>query len=132
MCSANQKQNEPFGERADLGFAWVNTASTRGTECGNILLRDLLWGMAADSVAVSIARAEMQLSRQRLGHSGNSVTDNYTHTFTADERNAAEKLGELFGTGWPEIDAGKVISFPNLSQKEDGLAGGVQQALVNQ
>ena len=25
-----------------------------------------------------------------------------THTFTQDERRAAEKLGELFGTGWPE------------------------------
>ena len=73
-----------------------------------------------------------QIRRQRLGHSGNSVTDNYTHTFTADERNAAEKLGELFGTGWPEIDKGKLIAFPNLSQKEEGLAGGVQQALVNQ
>lgn len=47
-------------------------------------------------------------------------------------RRAAEKLGEFFGTGWPEIDKGKVISFPNLSQKEEGLAGGVQQALVNQ
>jgi integrase len=68
----------------------------------------------------------------RLGHSASSVTDNYTHTFTEDERNAAEKLGVLFGTGWPEIDAGKVISFPNVSQKEEGLAGGVQQALVNQ
>jgi hypothetical protein len=73
-----------------------------------------------------------QIRRQRLGHSGNSVTDNYTHTFTPDERNAAEKLGELFGTGWPEIDIGKVISFPNLSQKEEGLARGVQQALANQ
>jgi len=73
-----------------------------------------------------------QIRKQRLGHSGSSVTDNYTHTFTDDERNAAEKLGELFGTGWPEIDTGKVISFPNLSQKEGGLAGGVQQALVNQ
>jgi integrase len=73
-----------------------------------------------------------QIRRQRLGHSGNSVTDNYTHTFTDDERDAAKKLGELFGTGWPEIDKGKVISFPNLSQKEEGLAGGVQQALVNQ
>jgi hypothetical protein len=30
------------------------------------------------------------------------------------------------------LDAGEVISFPNLSQKEEGLAGGVQQALVNQ
>jgi hypothetical protein len=36
-----------------------------------------------------------QIRRQRLGHSGNSVTDNYTHTFTNDERNAAEKLGVL-------------------------------------
>jgi hypothetical protein len=49
-----------------------------------------------------------------------------------DERDAAEKLGQLFGTGWPEIDKGKVISFPNLSQKEEGLTGGTQQALVNQ
>jgi len=73
-----------------------------------------------------------QIRRQRLGHSGNSVTDNYTHTFTEDERDTAKKLGELFGSGWPEIDKGKVISFPNLSQKEEGLAGGVQQALVNQ
>jgi integrase len=62
-----------------------------------------------------------QIRRLRLGHSGNSVTDGYTHTFTVDERTAAEKLDELFGTGWPEIDAGKVISFPNLSQKEEGL-----------
>jgi hypothetical protein len=53
-------------------------------------------------------------------------------TFSDDERNAAEMLGELFGTGWPEIDKGKLISFPSLSQKEEGLAGGVQQALVNQ
>jgi integrase len=73
-----------------------------------------------------------QIRRQRLGHSGSNVTDNYTHTFTADERNAAEKLGEFFGTGWPEIDKGKVISFPNLSQEEERPAGGVQQALVNQ
>src|SRR5258705_877115 len=73
-----------------------------------------------------------QIRRQRLGHSGNSVTDNYTHTFTADERNAAEKLGEFFGTGWPEIDKGKVISFPNLSQKEEGSVGSIQQTLVNQ
>jgi len=70
-----------------------------------------------------------QIRKQRLGHSGSSVTDNYTHTFTDDERNAAEKLGELFGTGWPEIDAGKVISFPNLSQKEEGPVGSIQQAL---
>ena len=56
-----------------------------------------------------------QIRTQRLGHSVNIVTVGYTHTFTVDERNAAEKLGELFGAGWPEIDAGKVISFPNLS-----------------
>ena len=73
-----------------------------------------------------------QIRRQRLGHSGNSVTDGYTHTFSDDERNAADKLGELFGTGWPEIDKGKLISFPSLSQKEEGPVGGVQQALVNQ
>jgi hypothetical protein len=35
------------------------------------------------------------------------MTDNYTHTFTEDERDAAKKLGELFGTGWPEIDREK-------------------------
>jgi hypothetical protein len=52
---------------------------------------------------------------------GNSVTDGYTHTFTVDERNAAEKLGDLFRTGWLEIDAGRVISFPSLSQKKMGL-----------
>jgi integrase len=73
-----------------------------------------------------------QIRRQRLGHSGNSVTDGYTHTFSDDERNAAEKLGELFGTGWPEIDKGKLISFPSLSQKEEGPVGSSQQALVNQ
>ena len=60
------------------------------------------------------------------------MTENYTHTFTEDERNAAEKSGQFFGTGWPEIDDGKLISFPSLSQKEEGLTGGVQQALVNQ
>jgi hypothetical protein len=48
---------------------------------------------------------------------------------TQDERAAAEKLGELFGTGWPETDKGKVISFPNLSQKEEGPVGSIQQAL---
>ena len=73
-----------------------------------------------------------QIRKQRLGHSGNRVTENYTYTFMQDERDAAEKLGQLFGTGLPEIDNGKVISFPNLSQKEEGLTGGTQQALVNQ
>jgi hypothetical protein len=34
--------------------------------------------------------------------------------FTQDERVAAEKIGELFGTGWPEKEKGKLISFPTL------------------
>ncbi|MGC2830390.1 MAG: hypothetical protein WB994_12175 [Candidatus Acidiferrum sp.] len=82
---------------------------------------------AMDSLSIP-----QQIRMQRLGHSGNSVTENYTHTFTHDEREAAEKLGQLFGTGWPEIDKGKVISFPNLSQKEEGLPIGVSEALANQ
>ena len=41
------------------------------------------------------------------------MTEQYTHTFTQDERVAAEKIGELFGTGWPEKEKGKLISFPN-------------------
>jgi integrase-like protein len=82
---------------------------------------------AMDSLGIPL-----QIRRQRLGHSGNSVTDGYTHTFSADERSAAEKLGELFGTGWPEIDKGKLVSFPSLSQKEEGPVGSSQQALVNQ
>ena len=43
-----------------------------------------------------------QIRKQRLGHSRNGVTERYTHTFTHDERAAAEKLGVLFGTEWPE------------------------------
>ena len=79
---------------------------------------------AMDSLAIP-----QQLRKQRLGHSGNSVTENYTHTFTQGERDAAEKIGELFGAGWPEADKGKVISFPSLSQKEEGPVGSIQQAL---
>ena len=60
------------------------------------------------------------------------MTENYTHTFTQDERDAAEKLGELFGTGWPEIDTGKPIPFPGFSQTKEGPAGWTQQALVNE
>ena len=82
---------------------------------------------AMDSLGI-----QQQIRKQRLGHSGNSVTENYTHTFTQDERAAAEKLGEFFGTGWPETGEGKVISFPNLSQKEEGLPIGDSEALVNQ
>jgi len=54
-----------------------------------------------------------QIRKQRLGHSSNGVTEGYTHTFSQDERIAAEKLGDLFGTGWPEKRKGKLISFPN-------------------
>jgi hypothetical protein len=57
------------------------------------------------------------------------VADNYTHTYTADERNAG-KLGDFLGRGWPEIDKVKVISFPNLSQKEEGLPIGCSEALA--
>ncbi len=79
---------------------------------------------AMDSLAIP-----QQIRKQRLGHSGNSVTENYTHTFTQDERGAAEKLGQLFGSEWPEISESKVISFPSLSQKEEGPVGSIQQAL---
>jgi hypothetical protein len=32
-----------------------------------------------------------QIRKQRLGHSSNGMTEGYTHTFTQDERVAAEK-----------------------------------------
>ncbi len=60
------------------------------------------------------------------------MTEHYTHTFTQDERNAAEKLEEFFGNGWPEIDKGKLIAFPSLSQTKEGPVGCIQQALANQ
>lgn len=82
---------------------------------------------AMDSLGIALS-----VRKQRIGHSAGTVTELYTHTFTQDERAAAEKLGELFGTGWPETDGGKLISFPNLSQKNEGLAIGDSQALVNQ
>jgi integrase len=72
-----------------------------------------------------------QIRKQRLGHSGNGVTERYTHTFTQDERVAAEKLGEFFGTGWPEKDKGNLISFPNLSQTQEWPAEENQQAFAN-
>jgi len=59
------------------------------------------------------------------------VTEAYAHTFTQDERAAADKLGELFGTGWPEKRTGKLISFPNLSQKKQEPAEVSQQAFAN-
>ena len=72
-----------------------------------------------------------QIRKQRLGHSGSGVTERYTHTFMQDERVAAEKLGELFGAGWPEKKTGIVISFPNLSQTQEWPAEAVQQAIAN-
>jgi hypothetical protein len=60
------------------------------------------------------------------------VTENYTHTFTRDEREAAEKLGELFGAGWPEKGEAKVISFPSLSQAKQKLPDRSQEAFVKQ
>ena len=75
----------------------------------------------ANATAMDSLSIQQQIRKQRLGHSGNNVTESYTHTFTQDEREAAEKLGEFFGTGWPEKDKGKVISFPSLSQTEEGL-----------
>ncbi|MGC1648825.1 MAG: tyrosine-type recombinase/integrase [Candidatus Sulfotelmatobacter sp.] len=72
-----------------------------------------------------------QIRKQRLGHSGNGVTEGYTHTFTQDERAAAEKLGELFGTGWPEKKMGKLIPFPNLSQTQQEPAEVNPQAFAN-
>jgi len=56
----------------------------------------------------------------------------YAHTFTKDEREAAGKLGELFGTDWPEIAAKMVISVPDLSQGWERLPDVAQEAFVNQ
>jgi integrase len=84
-------------------------------------------GTAMDSLGIP-----RQIRKQRLGHSSSDVTEGYTHTFTSDERMAAEKLGELFGTGWPEKQMGKLISFLNLSQKQNQPADGNQQAVANQ
>jgi hypothetical protein len=43
----------------------------------------------------------------------------------------AETLGELFGTGWPDKEKGKLISFPNLSQPQERPAAPSQQAIAN-
>ena len=48
------------------------------------------------------------------------------------EREAAEKLGEWFGTDWLEIAEKKLISVPNLSQEQEGLPDLTQEAFVNQ
>jgi hypothetical protein len=72
-----------------------------------------------------------QIRKERLVHSSGGVMENYTHTFTKDEREAAENLRALFGTGWPETDKGNLNSFPNLSQKEEELPEVRPEALVN-
>jgi len=56
----------------------------------------------------------------------------YTQTFTKDEPEAAGKLGELFGTSWPEIAEKKLISVPNLSQEQEELSEMTQEAFVDQ
>ena len=70
-----------------------------------------------NSTAMDSLSIPRQIRKQRLGHSSD-VTEGYTHTFTSHKRIAAEKLGELFGTGWREKQMGILISFPNLSQKK--------------
>jgi hypothetical protein len=47
---------------------------------------------------LGVSNVRCKLSR--LCHSANGVTE--TYTFTRDEREAAEKLGELCDVGWPE------------------------------
>jgi integrase len=42
------------------------------------------------------------VQKGRLGHSNRDITAHYTHAFTENERDAAEKLGEFFGKNWPE------------------------------
>jgi hypothetical protein len=37
--------------------------------------------------------------------------------------------GESFATGWPKIDKGKLISFPNLSKKEKGSLEAISKPL---
>jgi integrase len=49
-----------------------------------------------NATAMDSPSIPQQIRKQRLGHSGSSVTENYTHTSTKDERDAAEKLGGVF------------------------------------
>ena len=73
-----------------------------------------------------------QVRKRRLGHSKGGVTENCTHTFAKGEREAARKLGELFGTGGPEMAEKKLNSVPNLSQEQEGPPDVTQEAFVNQ
>lgn len=74
-----------------------------------------------NAIAMDSLGIPQSIRKQRLGHSGSTVTENYTHTFTQDERVAAENLGELFGD-----------FFPDLSRKQEWPAGYNQQAFANQ
>jgi len=47
------------------------------------------------------------------------------------ERAAAEKFGELFGTGRPEKKRGKLIPFPNPPRMQNEPADESQQAFAN-
>jgi hypothetical protein len=60
------------------------------------------------------------------------LTENWAHTFAKGKRDAAGKLGELFGTDWPESVEKKLKSVPSLSQGQDGLPDEAQEAFVNQ
>ena len=60
------------------------------------------------------------------------LTENCTRTFAKGAREAAGKLGELFGADRPETVEKKVISVPNLSQEQEGLPDVTQESLVNQ
>jgi len=62
---------------------------------------------AVDSLATS-----QQADAQRLGHGRKSAMETDTRIFTQDQRDAGEKLRNFLGTGRPEINGGKLISFP--------------------
>jgi len=62
------------------------------------------------------------LSRRDLPVISALVAIRQTH-----ERNAAEKLGELFGTGWPEIDKGNWFLSQVFPKKKKGWPVGSNQ-----
>ena len=72
------------------------------------------------------------MAPRKLPDRPNGLKGKERHTFTKDERDAPENLGDFFATDWPEIYKGKVVSFPTLSQTEKGLPTPGQEALVNQ
>lgn len=75
-------------------------------------------------------RGEVQGTTPRILHAG--MVQRKGKVFAKDERAVAEKLGKLFGTGWPEKEQGKVIPFPNLSQIQEQPAVARQQAVTIQ